>query len=444
MLERVRRRWERWLTPLPTVDAPDFRDYASRLSARYVQLAAAIFAVSALVWWPTDVFVFREDPLARLSFASTRPWVAAISIALFATLRVVPKRPGVIEACFVLGSSAVWFTLGASKAILGDLGGVWFYFCYLIPFGSTFLVVPLASRTVSAALSSAAYPLAYVCFSPHAFEPTTLRAALSFLVFACVVAVGVGHAFYRLIERDFGQQRALERRVAERTERLRELAAHLETSLENERKRIASELHDHTGQLLVAMRLEYRMLGNELPRSDRLAALARLDELLDEAFRTHRNLITDLRPRVLDELGLVEAVRGLVERVGDTSATQIELRVVGDDAGVDGRIALTVYRVLQEILSNLVKHADAMHARVEFDITSEHLRLCACDDGVGFDPARVSSRRFGLFGMRERVESMGGTLEVHSCPGTGTEVRAMLPASVDQAVAKTVGHHVGQ
>jgi signal transduction histidine kinase len=213
---------------------------------------------------------------------------------------------------------------------------------------------------------------------------------------------------------------------------------------EQERRRWARELHDETLQDLGVMKM-----GLETARAAGSSELldesvGRAVDQLDLTIRGLQSLITELRPAALDELGLRPALEALVDRTRATSGIDVELRV--ELAGIDGpdptpldaEVTTTVYRLVQESLTNAVKHANADAVRVEILQAGPDLSVTVRDDGTGFAPEGRKDGGFGLIGMEERVSLVRGRLEIDSAPGRGTTVRARLPArhadeSVDSA-----------
>ena len=202
---------------------------------------------------------------------------------------------------------------------------------------------------------------------------------------------------------------------------------------DEERKRWARELHDETLQELAGLRVLLAGAARSGDR-DRLEAAVgdALDQLTDSIERL-RALITDLRPASLDDLGPEPALQALVRRVGDQTGLAIDLKVDLDYE--EGRSAerhlpeleLAVYRIVQEALTNVTKHAHADHALVEVADRDGHVVVSVRDDGTGFEFERAGAG-FGLIGMRERAALAGGTLDIRSEPGTGTTVTVNLPA----------------
>ena len=201
---------------------------------------------------------------------------------------------------------------------------------------------------------------------------------------------------------------------------------------ERERKFWARELHDETLQGLAALRV---LLGSALRVGTPEAMSGAIDQATDELggeIDKLRALITELRPAALDELGLMAAIEALTERSATTAGLDIKadfaLPETWGRERLDPEVESTVYRLVQEALTNVVKHARAERVDLKVSMDGDAVTVSVRDDGVGFDPA-TTSEGFGLVGMRERLELIGGHVQVSSAPGQGTEVRAELPAS---------------
>jgi signal transduction histidine kinase len=204
----------------------------------------------------------------------------------------------------------------------------------------------------------------------------------------------------------------------------RALVRRLLAAGEEERRRIARELHDETSQLLTAVQLSLDRAG-----SDR-SALARAGELLTRTQLEIRRLIHDLRPSLLDDMGLAAAVEWYAEN--SLQAAGIEVRLeVERDLVLPADVEITVFRIYQEIVTNVLRHAAAEHVGVELYRADRRLVLTVEDDGVGFDPAE-RSQGVGLVGMRERAELVGGSLELDSEPGMGSQVRLEIPLAAEE------------
>ncbi len=222
----------------------------------------------------------------------------------------------------------------------------------------------------------------------------------------------------------------LEREALRRTAQLRELARHLQTAREDERHRLARELHDELGALLTAAKLDVARLRSRLaPQgAEVLERLNHLGETLSSGIALKRRIIEDLRPSALANLGLVAALdiltREHAQRNGLTLSTSFEPGLT-----LSEEAELTAYRLVQEALTNITKYAQAKHVDVRLLAAEGGARIVVADDGVGFDTSQPRSASHGLFGMAYRVESAGGQLDVRSAPGLGTHIEAFLPTA---------------
>jgi signal transduction histidine kinase len=230
-------------------------------------------------------------------------------------------------------------------------------------------------------------------------------------------------------QRIAGERDRLEQEVAGRTAQLKELAQHLQTIREDERSRLARELHDELGALLTAAKLDVARLKSRLggaASADAAERLAHLNEALNGGIALKRRIIEDLRPSSLSNLGLVAALEILLREFSSRS----EIRVVEKLAPVtvSAPAQLTIYRLVQEALTNVVKYAKATEVVVSLQPSSAGGAVIAVrDNGVGFDTGEPRLARHGLIGMRYRVEADGGTMRLESTPGAGTLIEATLP-----------------
>lgn len=237
--------------------------------------------------------------------------------------------------------------------------------------------------------------------------------------------------------REHAQELAQERdrldgEVARRTAELTELARHLQSVREDERAHLARELHDELGALLTAAKLDVariRRMTKTAPDIDE--RLKHMSELLDQGIALKRRIIEDLRPSALSNLGLIPALEILTQEFAQRSGLQLSLELADTVTEEGDRLAL--YRLVQEALTNVMRHAKAQHVRVSLGEADGWLQLHIRDDGQGFNPDAVGAGHHGLLGMRYRIESLGGTLQLLSAPGRGTLVLARLPSRAQPA-----------
>jgi PAS domain S-box-containing protein len=233
----------------------------------------------------------------------------------------------------------------------------------------------------------------------------------------------------------------LELRVAERTRELvqalaqqRELANHLETSRETERTRIAREIHDELGSLLVRLKMDTLWLAKRVDSQAPLQAKCEgMGSLIDTAVDNVGRIITDLRPSILDHQGLWAALEWQAQEFLDSAdlESDLQLHVAAGVEPPQGGLAIAVFRIFQEMLSNVVRHAQAKNVRIHVEVDAPPrpvLYVEVRDDGVGTTAEALShARSYGVMGMRERAAHFGGRLTIESAPGVGTCVRLAMP-----------------
>ena len=196
---------------------------------------------------------------------------------------------------------------------------------------------------------------------------------------------------------------------------------------ELERTRLARELHDQTGQALTSILLGLKPLEQAVTGDDGRAAIASLRELVVSTLQDVRRLAVELRPAALDDFGLVPAVERLVETFREQTGMRVDLETNLGEERLPSEIETAVYRIVQEALSNVVKHAGATQVSILLTKRVGSVAAVVEDDGLGFDPAAVGDDGLGLVGMRERVGIVGGRLRIESATGGGTTLVAQVP-----------------
>jgi PAS domain S-box-containing protein len=221
--------------------------------------------------------------------------------------------------------------------------------------------------------------------------------------------------------------------------RYRTLSRHLLEIQERERSQLARELHDQFGQSLICVSLNLRAIKDELSPASHAPVPESL-ELIEQLLEQVRSLAFELRPAALDDLGLVAALRGLVARHGERTGVRASFIGAPADLQVTAEIETASFRIVQEALTNVARHAGAAQVEVTLAVQGDALEVSVRDDGVGFD---VDERRdgLGLVGMSERAALAGGQLEIESAPGAGTTLRArfLLPGPAAASSPKTAG-----
>jgi signal transduction histidine kinase len=219
-------------------------------------------------------------------------------------------------------------------------------------------------------------------------------------------------------------------------QKLRRLAAHADQIKEGERKRIAREIHDDLGQNLLALRIEADMLAARTrERHPRLHERARSTLFqIDATIKSVRQIINDLRPNVLD-LGLNAAVDWQITEFERRTGTLCELVENQKDIRLDDHCATAFFRILQESLSNISRHASASIVKVELQMRADRLTMTVSDNGIGLlAGGRNKVGSYGLVGIEERINILGGTFSIMSSPGTGTTVCVSVPVHASDAM----------
>jgi PAS domain S-box-containing protein len=239
------------------------------------------------------------------------------------------------------------------------------------------------------------------------------------------------------IQRDITERHLAAEEVARSREELRVLAAHLHTVREEERKRIARELHDELGQALTALKLDLSWLEQRLTRITNRELGARAHDMmgqLDAVMVSTRRIITELRPSILDELGLAEAIEWQAQDFANRTGIQVELAISSDQTSAPEPVASTVFRTLQEALTNVARHAQARSVKLDFFNDHGVLTLIVSDNGRGIKPERTKGRHsLGLLGLRERAVACGGFVDILGVPGAGTTVTLRVPLNPGSA-----------
>ncbi|WP_235597749.1 sensor histidine kinase, partial [Geobacillus stearothermophilus] len=208
---------------------------------------------------------------------------------------------------------------------------------------------------------------------------------------------------------------------------------------EEERRRLSREIHDGPAQLLAHVLLRSDLVEKVIKERGTEAAIAEIRDfrkMVHSALSEVRRIIYDLRPMALDDLGLVPTLKKYLQTTEEyNNGVHISFVHIGEEIRLPSRMEAAVFRLVQESVQNALKHAEARHIDVKMEVTCHHLLVSVKDDGKGFDPSVKKENAFGLIGMRERVELLGGTLDIRSKIGSGTTVfiRVPLDRSTDEA-----------
>jgi PAS domain S-box-containing protein len=229
---------------------------------------------------------------------------------------------------------------------------------------------------------------------------------------------------------DITEREKANKELEQSREQLRNLYAHLQSVREKERTRIARELHDELGQLLTALNTDLIMLQRKIPEKE-VALLEKTDamvKLIDMTMNTLKRIYMDLRPGMLDHLGLVAAIRWQMEEFRKRSGIGCSIIAEPDEISLDADLSTTIFRVFQETLTNILRHAEATNVNVRLKKTQKYVDLVVRDNGKGMREEELTKAdSFGLIGIRERAIALGGTAEISGEKGRGTTVKVRIP-----------------
>jgi PAS domain S-box-containing protein len=231
------------------------------------------------------------------------------------------------------------------------------------------------------------------------------------------------------IYRDITESKRHEEELNQSFDQLRALTARLQGIREEERKRVAREIHDELGQALTAIKLDLASLVRELPvdQAQEIKAESILS-LVDQTIQVVRRISTELRPGILDDLGLVAAIEWAAEEFQARTGTKCRVDVPEDDIIVGQERATAIFRILQETLTNIARHASATQVDISLNMDDGDVALEVRDNGCGISEEHLTNRKsLGMLGMRERAHLLGGKLRVSGTPGVGTIVRVRIP-----------------
>jgi len=229
---------------------------------------------------------------------------------------------------------------------------------------------------------------------------------------------------------DITEQRKAEQELADSRQQLRNLSIHLQSVREKESTRIAREIHDELGQSLTALQMDLAWLGISIPQADPSLGtkIQRMKKLVDTTIESVHRISTELRPILLDDLGLIAAMEWQVGEFRGRSNIQCDARFDLKESAVEKELATAIFRIFQETLTNIVRHAHATQVRVRLVQKGSELRLDVSDNGIGITEKDIDNpASFGIVGIRERVNLWGGTVHITGKPHKGTKVSVRIP-----------------
>jgi signal transduction histidine kinase len=373
--------------------------------------------------WVFGLFIFKEhytlDTLPAVAEVWTR-YSLAIPAGLLAAIGLVVQQRAFRRAGLTrFGQDSLWASVSFGwYSLVGQL------------FTSQSLLPPSTFLNENLFLQLFGFPI------------QALRAVAA--IFASIFVIRFLRAFQ--VEADGKIAQLQEERLHEargREELRAELFRRVVAAQESERQRIARDLHDETGQSLTAIGMGLRGLKDGISSRNKqgLETLSQLESLTASSLKELQRIISDLRPSHLDDLGLSAALRWYTSRLQELTSLIITVHISGEEQSLDETNKITVFRIVQEALNNIVKHSKASRTDVYLNFGEKEIRIMVRDNGVGFDldnarATRIGRTSLGLAGMEERATLLGGTVEVHSRPAYGTEVEAVIPYHLKNEVGQ--------
>lgn len=238
------------------------------------------------------------------------------------------------------------------------------------------------------------------------------------------------------IQRDVTDRYLATEEIRASRQQLRALATRLQKVREEERTGISREIHDELGQALTGLKLDIAWMSNRLPRDHEMRSqCVSVMERIDQTLNSVRRIATELRPSVLDQLGLEAALEWQGQEFGTRTGIEVEMQMCVDGAALPEDLGSSAFRILQESLTNVARHAKATHVRIRFVQTPTLLTLEVIDNGIGLPPQRLDeTTSLGIVGMRERALAVGGSLSITGIPFSGTTVLLSVPLRTGKSI----------
>jgi signal transduction histidine kinase len=232
---------------------------------------------------------------------------------------------------------------------------------------------------------------------------------------------------------DVTERRAKAVEIEDSRRLLRRLSASVVEAREEERRRIARELHDELGQRLTALKIDLANLATSTALGTSDPRVANMSATIDDTLASVRRIASDLRPLMLDDLGLNAAIEWLADDASRRIGIDVQANLPPQEPALDQRVAIALYRMVQEALTNVARHARATEVTIDLRAEGDSLLLSVVDDGVGLaEGALQRNGSFGLLGLRERAHMLGGEVQVSAEPGGGTRLAVRVPAQPQQ------------
>lgn len=417
-----------------------FEEYTRAATERYWPWLGFGIAAAALLWWPLDAVVFAGHPRIQFVYAVFRLIVIVVDLSLSWALPRVAFCRRHAHGCALLAAVVNLCLTGYVLAEAGQGSALFVSYTYVVPLFAVLLIFPLGARTLATFLFSASVFGAWLAHPMSSLATPEARAVPSFLVFCSLLAIGTGHGSYVLLRHDFHLRRRVERqraelegltlhleeRVADQTRALRQMHERASALRVELRQELARDLHDGLGQELTSLNLLVGV-GRAVMREPSQQEL--LDELGGQVSRVQQSLrraLEALRPVMLEEHDLVEALRLMARDLERRSGLRIRCEIAEDvPVPLPAPVAVALFRIASEGLHNALRHGRARHITVSLRAEGPAVVLGVRDDGVGIDLDRLGAG-LGTRSVRERAEALGGAASWTVDGGTVLSVRIPL------------------
>ncbi len=415
-----------------------FARHARNLTLRNLQFTAVVMGFLTAGTFPTDVILFE---IGSPVFTTLFWWRASIISSCVITLLLIRSFPWCRNHPDWLGVVSFSLPVLASGYLVGSYGGLespLTYGIYTTPFLTVLLITPLGFRIAATMNLVILFGLAFFLPHPDYLNHPLAGAPPVWMTGVVATTVGIGHVVYHLLRINFLQRFALNRIVARQTEELRQRADALLSIQEENRKRIGQDIHDELGQLLTGLRMEMDRLRlvsqnpNTAPaKQDQI--LQRSESLLNAVHDSLEGILNNLFPLSLETEGLNQTLQRMIHEMNHHLKADYHADSQVNLLSLSREQALVLYRIIQESLTNVIKHAQAANVDVTLSLEQEEneipmLHFTIRDDGQGFEveqPSRPGA--FGLAGLYERAKWLDGHLHITSAPGKGTTIQGRIP-----------------
>ncbi len=412
-----------------------FQKHCDRFTVSGIYSTYFALIAGTLIWWPWDLLAYNHHSLEMKAIFLIR-----IVLLIVSTLSILSIRRNLFisKAPLLFGVVVYSITAAIIGWIIGQAGGfnsAMSYSIYTAPLLTLFMYIKLYRRIFYTYIISFVFYFAIVLGQSGSLDLKT--AALPFAWLACTAALVVisGHIFYLVFQTNFIQRRKLndltknlQARVVEQTKKISQLTTAVFKVQEHERNRIAHDLHDELGQMLVRMDMEVQLLDKENETKESKAngfeqGIHSLHFMVSRFHDTLDRILGALKPILLDNQGFDVAVTAMVNDLAKGQGIKAKVLFEADVDFFSDTAKTALFRIVQEGTTNVIKHADADELIVRFSESNDMLELSITDNGRGFDPKKaLAKNRLGLRGIEERVKLLGGEMTIKTKTGDGTEI----------------------